>query len=256
MAPVTPPWEALRTTAAPDEEPATIPPEAATPPEKEPRTTALAAEAPAATAPDEEPDAAPPPGQQPRTTAPAAETPATPPPDEEPDAAPPAGQQPRTTTAAAEAPASAPAAEMPAAPPVETSRVAVPTPRLRPREARLPIFESVESDWFRARRVAPAHAGATVDQHGAERSWISPGDEGWRAAETVLAPTVGGITASGLPRRPPRANLVPGSAGARKDRPARAADSADAVSNRLAGFQRGSRRARAAPGAQSSDEQE
>jgi hypothetical protein len=142
-----------------------------------------------------------------------------------------------------------------AARPEETPHVVVPTHRQRPREARLPIFESVESDWFRARRRPSAHAGTAVDPHRAERSWVSPGDEGWRAAETVLAPSVGGITASGLPRRTPKANLVPGSAGARQDRPMRA-DPADVVSNRLAGFQRGSRRARAAPGAQSPDEQE
>jgi methyl-accepting chemotaxis protein len=225
---VTPPWEALRTTAPPAGKPAITPPEAATPPEEEPRAATSAAQAPATT-----------------------------PPGEDPDATPPAEQQPHTATSAAQAPAMAPAAEMPAAPPPEeTSRAAVPTPPLRPRQAWLPIFESVESDWFRARRRAPAQAGAGVDQHGAERSWISPGDEGWRAAETILAPEVGGITASGLPRRTPRANLVPGSAGAREDRPARAADPADVVSDRLAGFQRGSRRARAAPGAQSPDEQE
>jgi hypothetical protein len=240
---------------------------ATTPPEEEPRTTALAAETPA-TAPEEEPHAGPAAEEQPRTTAPAAEKPATTPPDEElhtttpaekqPRTTTPAEKQPRTTTSAEEQPGTTTsAAEATAdAPPEETARGVVPTPRLRPREARLPIFESVESDWFRARRTAPAHAGATVDPHGAERSWISPGDEGWRAAETVLAPAVGGITPSGLPRRTPKANLVPGAAGAREDRPARAADSADVVSKRLAGFQRGSRRARDAPGAQSSGEQE
>jgi signal transduction histidine kinase len=284
--PAAPPPEA---TPPPEEEPRTTAlaagAPAARPAEELPRTTTPAAETPATTGPDEEPDANPPAARQPRATTPTAETPATTGPDEEPDATPPAEQLPRTTAPAAadtaattppdeeprtatsaEAPATAPA-DMPAAappeetsrvaaPPEETSRVAVPTPRLRPREARLPIFESVESDWFRARRRAPAHAGAPVDQHGAERSWTSPGDEGWRAAETVLAPAVGGITPSGLPRRTPKANLVPGSAGARENRPARAADSADAVSNRLAGFQRGSRRARAAPGAHSPDEQE
>jgi signal transduction histidine kinase len=283
----TPPWEVLRTTVPPAGKPAATPPEpAGTLPEREQRTTALAAGAPAAPPPDEAPDADVPAGErdaaapaeeQPRTTTRAAETPATAPPDGEPHTTAPAERQPRTATladdqprditsvddqprditSAAEAPATAPAAGMPAlAPPEETTRVAVPTPRLRPREARLPIFESVESDWFRARPRAPARAGATVDQHGAEQSWISPGDEGWHAAETVLAPTVGGITSSGLPRRTPRANLVPGTAGAREDRPARAADSADVVSNRLAGFHRGSRRARAAPGAEPPDEQE
>jgi hypothetical protein len=283
----TPPEETPWTTALPEEAPgAAIPADempvitpadempAAAPPEEEPRTTALAAETPA-TAPEEEAHASPPADEQPRATAPAAETPATTPPDEEPHTTPaeeqphittPAEEQPRTTTSAEEQPgitsaaaasADAPVAEMPAdAPPGESARVVVPTPRQRPRTARLPIFESVESDWFRARRTAPAHAGATVDPHGAERSWISPGDEGWRAAETILAPAVGGITSSGLPRRTPKANLVPGSAGAREDRPARAADSADVVSKRLAGFQRGSRRARDAPGAQSSGEQE
>ena len=281
--------------AIPPEPAGTPPEPFGTPPEGEPWTTALAAgaaaapppdEAPDADAPAEEPDAAAPAEEQPRTTAPAAETPATAPPgrephttappdgephttapaerqprittpaDEQPRATTSADEQPRDITSAAGAPATAPAAGMPAvAPPEETTRVAVPTPRLRPREARLPIFESVESDWFRARPRAGARAGATMDQHGAEQSWISPGDEGWHAAETVLAPTVGGITSSGLPRRTPRANLVPGTAGDREDRPARAADSADVVSNRLAGFHRGSRRARAAPGTEPPDEQ-
>jgi signal transduction histidine kinase len=260
------PGTATSAAEAPADAPAAETP-ATTPPEEEPRTTALAAETPA-TAPEEEPHAGPAAEEQPRTTTPAAEKPATTPPDEEPHTTTAAEEQPRITTPAEEQPGTTtPAEEQPGtttsaagapadAPPQETARVVVPTPRLRPREARLPIFESVESDWFRARRTAPAHAGATVDPHGAERSWISPGDEGWRAAETVLAPAVGGITPSGLPRRTPKANLVPGAAGAREDRPARAADPADVVSKRLAGFQRGSRRARDAPGAQSSGEQE
>jgi hypothetical protein len=130
----------------------------------------------------------------------------------------------------------------------------VPEPQ-RPREIRLPIFESVESDWFRARRRPPPRAGVPLDPYRAAPSWTSPSDEGWRAAETVLTPAVGGITSAGLPRRTPKANLVPGTAGARENRPARAADSAEAISSRLAGFQRGSRRARAAASAQSSDEE-
>jgi hypothetical protein len=132
----------------------------------------------------------------------------------------------------------------------------VPEPLQRPREIRLPIFESVESDWFRARRRPPPRAGVPLDPRLAAPSWASPSDEGWQAAETVLTPAVGGMTASGLPRRTPKANLVPGSAGIRENRPARAADSAEAISSRLAGFQQGSRRARAAArGAHSPDEQ-
>src|SRR5690606_12143830 len=44
-------------------------------------------------------------------------------------------------------------------------------------------------------------------------SWTSPADQGWRAAEAaVIRPVNDGVTAAGLPRRRPRANLVPGSA--------------------------------------------
>jgi hypothetical protein len=67
---------------------------------------------------------------------------------------------------------------------------------------------------------------------------------GWRAAQTVLAPVTDGLTAAGLPRRLPRANLVPGSAGERPAAPARAAQAAELARRRLAGFQRGSRRGR------------
>ena len=44
-------------------------------------------------------------------------------------------------------------------------------------------------------------------------SWrTSPNDELVRQAERVKKPAAGGITTSGLPRRVPRANLVPGTA--------------------------------------------
>jgi anti-sigma regulatory factor (Ser/Thr protein kinase) len=171
------------------------------------------------------------------------------------------GEAPAVTASPGEASAGgtagliAPAGEAPGAQ-AGAQQVVVPEPRQRPREIRLPIFESVESDWFRARRRPPPRAGVPLDPHRAAPSWTSPSDEGWRAAETVLAPAVDGVTAAGLPRRTPKANLVPGSAGARENGPARAADSAEAISGRLAGFQQGSRRARAAArSAQSSDEQ-
>ena len=101
-------------------------------------------------------------------------------------------------------------------------------------ENRLPIFEAVESDWFRR-------------QHGADHSgsaWVSWADEGWRAAEAVRAPSSGGLTPGGLPRRVPRANLVPGTAGSSP--PPAPARSAAAARERFAGFQRGVREGRAA----------
>jgi signal transduction histidine kinase len=216
----------------------------------------------AAVAPAAAPFAAAPLAEAPLTTASPEEAPGVTAPAAAPATGASPGEAPAVTASPGEAPAGgtagliAPAGEAPGAPQAGTQQVVVPEPRQRPREIRLPIFESVESDWFRARRRPPPRAGVPLDPHRAPPSWTSPSDEGWRAAETVLAPAVDGVTAAGLPRRTPKANLVPGSAGARENGPARAADSAEAISGRLAGFQQGSRRARAAARiAQSSDEQ-
>ncbi len=124
---------------------------------------------------------------------------------------------------------------------------------------RLPIFEAVESDWFRRGRppaeppVGPGNgvqalsqgvqAPAQVPGAGSEPGWSSPGDEGWRAAAAAVVPASAGTTVAGLPRRVPRANLIPGSAA----EPAAAAPvrSAAATRDRFASLQRGVRQARA-----------
>lgn len=123
-------------------------------------------------------------------------------------------------------------------------------------QERTPIFEAIESEWFRRREQARSAAGArqqeadavsadgaqrqsaglgqsqqaqaqaqqavatqesvaapTVSPAAVVRSWSSPGDEGWRAAQALNRPAHDGETRSGLPKRTPRANLVPGSAG-------------------------------------------
>jgi hypothetical protein len=118
---------------------------------------------------------------------------------------------------------------------------------------RLPIFDAVESDWFR-------RGGQTIGgydqqaQKGSGQGWSSSSDEGWRAAEVVHAPTSDGTTQTGLPKRVPQANLVPGkvagpaagesagetSAGSLPSR------SAAETRDRLASFQHGIRRGRAA----------
>ena len=110
---------------------------------------------------------------------------------------------------------SAPAAPgdgSPLGPPNGDNGVRVPNPPENGRDQRLPIFDTLESDWFR--RSGTSHA-ASQDQASVpdQASWHSPADAGWRAAETVAAPTTGATTSAGLPRRVPRANLVPGSVG-------------------------------------------
>jgi hypothetical protein len=117
-------------------------------------------------------------------------------------------------------------------------------------EHRLPIFESVESDWFRRGRSGASRAGQANNvpiTTASSGGWTSPADEGWRAAEAAHVPTSGGVTLSGLPKRVPRANLVPGAVGAEAASAAPApARSATQARDRLASFQRGMREGRAA----------
>jgi signal transduction histidine kinase len=120
---------------------------------------------------------------------------------------------------------------------------------------RLPIFESVESDWFRRGRHSAdrPNSGAAASAAAAPESsntggWsASAADEGWRAAEAVSKPASDGVTLSGLPKRVPKANLVPGTVGANAEPAAPPPVRSAAVTRqRFASFQRGVREARAA----------
>ena len=71
-------------------------------------------------------------------------------------------------------------------------------------EQRLPVFNAVESRWFREGRSAPGHTSAAGSR------WSSPADVGWRAASAADSPSSVGSTAAGLPLRSPSANLIPG----------------------------------------------
>jgi hypothetical protein len=120
---------------------------------------------------------------------------------------------------------------------------------------RLPIFESVESDWFRrGRHSADRPNGNNNVAPESTASWASASDQGWRAAEAVSKPASGGVTLSGLPKRIPKANLVPGAAGGDAEAaPPPAARSAAITRERFASFQRGIREARAAVNSQDDD---
>jgi signal transduction histidine kinase len=133
------------------------------------------------------------------------------------------------------------------------SGVIVPPPDGNGEEHRLPIFEAVESDWFR--RGRPAVSRPTPEPEPSNGWATSPADEGWRAAEAVSAPSSGGVTSAGLPKRVPQANLVPGAAGAAAGSSEMApARSAAATRDRFASFQRGVREGRAAAGQAGSDD--
>ncbi|WP_246147802.1 sensor histidine kinase [Nonomuraea turkmeniaca] len=100
----------------------------------------------------------------------------------------------------------------------------------------LPIFASVEdSSWFS--KPAP-----TADRR--DPAWSSPADQAWQAAGATAEPVQGGTTNSGLPKRTPRANLVPGTANP-KPPPAPAPPlSPDHLRDRLASYQQGVRKGR------------
>lgn len=106
-------------------------------------------------------------------------------------------------------------------------------PPAGPGDGRTPLYDTLETNWFHgpqqggqqqppaAEPQAPAAsqpAGSPappMPRRGAADtgSWrASPNDELVRQAERVKKPAAGGITTSGLPRRVPRANLVPGTA--------------------------------------------
>ncbi|MEU6368101.1 nitrate- and nitrite sensing domain-containing protein [Streptomyces sp. NPDC046931] len=98
-------------------------------------------------------------------------------------------------------------------------------PASGPGDGRTPLYDTLETNWFRggqgqqqsngsAPQAAPQQQAPAAPQRPAATSaWrTSPNDELVRQAERVRQPAAGGITTSGLPRRVPRANLVPGTA--------------------------------------------
>ena len=138
----------------------------------------------------------------------------------------------------------------------------------------LPIFREMEAVWFRSHgslelghttrpepagrdprrsaqaappapgtgRSSPA-TGATGDNH---EDWRTAADVGWSAAARASEPPDGGATRSGLPKRVPQAQLVPGGVDAGGGAPATTQQrrSPDEVRGLLAAYHRGVQRGR------------
>ncbi|NBM18957.1 nitrate- and nitrite sensing domain-containing protein [Streptomyces sp. GC420] len=157
-------------------------------------------------------------------------------------------------------------------------------PPAGPGDGRTPLFDTLESDWFRGvqggdqpapqqpsvppqpthppqrQPQADRNGGASAPRPGAQRattgsgqgnpSWrTTPNDELGRQAERVRQPAAGGVTTSGLPRRVPRANLVAGTAepGPQQSGPQVSRAPAD-VRGRLTNLRRGIQQGRQAGG--------
>lgn len=107
-------------------------------------------------------------------------------------------------------------------------------------EQRLPVFNALESSWFRDGRGTPSSSGSAS---ATGNRWSSPADVGWRAAHVADSPSSAGSTTAGLPRRSPSANLIPGAipSTAPVTPPSR---SPAAAQERLAALQRGTDKGR------------
>ncbi|MFC6093222.1 nitrate- and nitrite sensing domain-containing protein [Saccharothrix lopnurensis] len=100
-------------------------------------------------------------------------------------------------------------------------------------------------------RVTEPEPVADPEPGDAEAVWQSPADEGWQAAQSLLNKVPESTTQAGLPKRVPKAQLVPGSAAPKPQaaerqpqRPPLPPRSADAIRGRMSSLQQGVRRGR------------
>ncbi|GAA1806074.1 transposase [Planosporangium flavigriseum] len=105
-------------------------------------------------------------------------------------------------------------------------------PAKDPVDGDLLIFAEARSAWF-------------TDHFGEDDTNLEFGnasDEGWRAAKHAAEPAVGAETESGLPRRVPQQNLVPGSPIGAPERPLRVVRDPAQIAAHTSGYFRGWRR--------------
>jgi signal transduction histidine kinase len=95
----------------------------------------------------------------------------------------------------------------------------------------------------RQRTTAPEPAAAPAEQGG---DWRSANDERWQHASQLRKPKAGGVTASGLPRRVPKANLMEGAAEPTEQGGPQVSRAPEDVRGRLSNLRRGVQRGRSA----------
>ncbi|MFD4790646.1 nitrate- and nitrite sensing domain-containing protein [Streptomyces sp. NPDC058459] len=132
-------------------------------------------------------------------------------------------------------------------------------------DGRTPVYDTLETNWFHQEQQAESAPAAVSRQPQAQAptpapqqsssttgSWrTSPNDELVRQAERVRQPAAGGVTTSGLPRRVPKANLVPGTAQQQQHHSGPQVSRApDDVRGRLTNLRRGIAQGRQAGGGQ------
>ncbi|MEU6668721.1 nitrate- and nitrite sensing domain-containing protein [Streptomyces sp. NPDC046727] len=98
----------------------------------------------------------------------------------------------------------------------------------------------------RVQQDAPAPASGNAPGAGGDSGWRSANDERWQQASQLRKPKAGGVTASGLPRRVPKANLVEGSAETTPQGGPQVSRAPEDVRGRLSNLRRGVQRGRSA----------
>ncbi|MBC9723520.1 nitrate- and nitrite sensing domain-containing protein [Streptomyces sp. TRM68367] len=92
-------------------------------------------------------------------------------------------------------------------------------------------------------RPVSQEPSAPAESNG-DSSWRSANDDRWQQAAQLRKPKAGGVTASGLPRRVPRANLVEGSAETTPQGGPQVSRAPEDVRGRLSNLRRGVQRGR------------
>jgi hypothetical protein len=154
--------------------------------------------------------------------------------------APPPNQPPQ-----AAAPVTAPAA---VAAPVAAAPAARPAPVSPPAPAEQPVSrrENAGQNGSRSVQAEPDSGSQSVPRprRSAEDAWRTAADDGWQRAMAAAEPTVNDTTRSGLPKRVPQAQLVPG--GVQSSPRNQNRRSPDEVRGLLSAYHRGVQRGRTA----------
>ncbi|MGW6935080.1 nitrate- and nitrite sensing domain-containing protein [Lentzea sp. NPDC054927] len=141
---------------------------------------------------------------------------------------------------------------VPAVAPTTTSAAGLP---VRPPRAKVqPVVEEPVTAPAEQERVVepePVVEETPAAASTSESAWQSPADEGWQAAQALLNKAPESKTSAGLPKRTPKAQLVPGSAAPKPQgttqtaqRPPLPPRTADAVRGRMSSLQSGVKRGR------------
>ncbi|WP_432170745.1 nitrate- and nitrite sensing domain-containing protein [Streptomyces sp. 1222.5] len=96
------------------------------------------------------------------------------------------------------------------------------------------------------RQETPSPAPGNVPATNGDSGWRSANDTRWQQASQLRKPKAGGVTASGLPRRVPKANLVEGAAETTPQGGPQVSRAPEDVRGRLSNLRRGVQRGRSA----------